>query len=109
VNPRRAFLFAVAVPSLLVANAALAQTSAPAPSAVAPAAAPPALPASPASTPGGDVSTDARALAETLFFTGRGLMEGGRFALACQKFAESPSASSWRRTPSRASSPISRS
>lgn len=36
-----------------------------------------------------DVSPEHRALAETLFFTGRGLMEAKRYAEACEKFSES--------------------
>jgi hypothetical protein len=34
-------------------------------------------------------TSEERAMAETLFFTGRGLMEAGRYAEACQKFDES--------------------
>jgi hypothetical protein len=42
-----------------------------------------------AAAPTGAVSSDDKALAETLFFAGRGLMEAGRTAEACDKFAES--------------------
>jgi hypothetical protein len=65
---RRAFAVAITVAALLP-TAALAQPSSPQ------------KPAPP--------SADNRALAETLFFTGRGLMEAQRFAEACEKFAES--------------------
>jgi hypothetical protein len=37
----------------------------------------------------GEREDDARAVAETLFFTARGLMEAGRIEKACNKFAES--------------------
>ena len=36
-----------------------------------------------------DPSSDARAMAETLFFAGRGLMDAGRYQEACQRFQES--------------------
>ncbi len=86
---RHALALALAVPAFLLADVAHAQ-SAPPPTAAPPGApaSPGALPASPASAPN-ETTTDARALAETLFFTGRGLMEGGRMAQACLKFAES--------------------
>lgn len=38
---------------------------------------------------GGAVSSEAKAMAETLFFTARGMMEAGRTAEACVKFEES--------------------
>ena len=99
-NHRHPLLLAVAVPAFLIGNVAYGQTAPPpppTPATAAPSTAPAvpptpasALPGSPSSTPGAnDSTTDARALAETLFFTGRGLMEGGRTAQACQKFAES--------------------
>jgi hypothetical protein len=42
-----------------------------------------------AQQPGGGTSSENRALAETLFFTGRGMMEAGRYAEAAVKLAES--------------------
>jgi hypothetical protein len=39
--------------------------------------------------PGNEPTTDQRALAEMLFFTGKGMMGDGRIAAACEKFAES--------------------
>jgi hypothetical protein len=48
-----------------------------------------AQPPAAASPPGNEVTTDQRALAEMLFFTGKGMMGDGRIAQACQKFAES--------------------
>ncbi len=96
-NRRHALFFAAALPSFFVSPVARAQTppppaATPAPAAPAPAAAAPAPASAAPATPAGpttEATTDSRALAETLFFTGRGLMEGGRFAQACLKFAES--------------------
>lgn len=75
------------------ASPILAQ-GAPAPAASGSASAAPA-PAPPAPIPGvvapstAPVSSENRAMAETLFFTGRGLMEAGRYEQACEKFGES--------------------
>ncbi len=43
----------------------------------------------PAPAPQGANATDNRALAETLFFTARGMMEAGRYEAACEKLTES--------------------
>ena len=39
--------------------------------------------------PSSESGSESKALAETLFFTGRGFMEAGRYAEACTKFGES--------------------
>jgi hypothetical protein len=46
-------------------------------------------PPRPAPAPQGANATDNRALAETLFFTARGMMEAGRYEAACEKLTES--------------------
>ncbi len=69
-----ALLFALVLPTVSFAVPAVAQTSG------APTSPPP---------PGSGPTTDQRALAEMLFFTGKGMMGDGRIAQACQKFAES--------------------
>lgn len=52
--------------------------------------APLAIAQAPAPAPaGGAPSAESKAMAETLFFTARGLMEAGRFPEACKKFDES--------------------
>jgi hypothetical protein len=66
---RHALLLALLLPTFAVTHSASAQTSAP--------------------PPGNEPTTDQRALAEMLFFTGKGMMGDGRIAQACPKFAES--------------------
>ncbi|MGO8995912.1 MAG: hypothetical protein ACLQVI_21575 [Polyangiaceae bacterium] len=68
---RTALLLTVAVMTFTLSQTASAQTNAPTP------------------TPGNEPTTDQRALAEMLFFTGKGMMGDGRIPQACQKFAES--------------------
>jgi hypothetical protein len=79
----------VTVCALVAASIApfgIAQTaSAPAPAASSSAGPAPAPAASGNAAP----SSEARAMAETLFFTARGLMEAKRYPEACQKFSES--------------------
>jgi hypothetical protein len=69
-----ALLLAFALPTFTLGQSALAQTTGPT-----------------ASPPPSSIvpTTDQRALAEMLFFTGKGMMEDGRVVQACQKFAES--------------------
>jgi hypothetical protein len=62
-------LLALVLPALALSQTALAQT--------------------PSAPPGNDPTTDQRALAEMLFFTGKGMMGDGRISEACPKFAES--------------------
>jgi hypothetical protein len=72
---RRASRLCVALPVLFAAASARAQDA-------------PREPAPPVPAQG-EREDDARAVAETLFFTARGLMEAGRIEKACNKFAES--------------------
>ena len=71
---RAALLLALVLPTFTLSLSAAAQTTGPT-------ASPP--------PPGNEPTTDQRALAEMLFFTGKGMMGEGRFAQACPKFAES--------------------
>lgn len=81
-----AFLF-VASLSLPFFTHAVSADPTPAPAASASTSAAPTSP--PGAAPAGTVSSEAKAMAETLFFTGRGMMEAGRIAEACGKFEES--------------------
>jgi hypothetical protein len=69
-----ASISAIVLTSLACAQAALAQTT---------------PPSSPLSRSGTDPTSAQRALAETLFYAGKGLMQENQVARACEKFAES--------------------
>jgi hypothetical protein len=69
VTLRHLRVLAFVLPAVTFAHAALAQTATP--------------------PPGNEPTTDQRALAEMLFFTGKGMMGDNRIAEACPKFAES--------------------
>ncbi len=80
--------FRVVAGCLLLAVGAIASPASAQRSSGKPAAAPP-TPAASAPAPESNVSSENRALAETLFFTARGLMEAERYPAACRKLEES--------------------
>lgn len=87
---RRRVVTALALGCVLAAEATMTKAYAQSPAANAPvsAADAPVAPSPTGAAPSG-ASSENRALAETLFFTGRGLIEAKRFPEACAKFEES--------------------